>query len=101
MNGHDKRIMLSANFDRAACHQPLGVATGKNEFAQPLQRRQRKDDGGEAHAACRSATQLAVKPGPSAVSSDRGGRPAARARSSTNSTVGADILPYSAMMSRS
>ena len=34
--------------------------------------------GGEAHAACRSATQLAVKPGPSAVSSDRGGRPCAQ-----------------------
>ena len=93
MHEHDQRIVLRVEFDCTACAQSFGVATSDNEFAEPLQRNQRQDDRREAHAACRSATQLAVKPGPSAASSDRGGSPWARARSSTKRTVGADMLP--------
>src|SRR5882757_533383 len=93
--------MPRADFDGAACQQLCGVATRKREFAEALQRDHRENDGSEAHDACRSATQLAVKPGPSAVSNDRDGKPCARARSSTNRTVGDDILPKSAMTSRS
>ena len=93
MHGDDKRIVRRPDLDRAARAQPLGVAAGQHKFTQPLQRHDHKDERGEAHVACRSATQLAVKPGPSEVKSDRFGRPFARSRSSTNSTVGADMLP--------
>ena len=93
MDQHDQRIVLRVEFDCATRPQSFGVAAGENEFAEPLQRNQRQDDRGESHAACRSATQLAVKPGPSAVNSERGGRPCARARSSTKRTVGPDMLP--------
>src|SRR6185437_15160566 len=93
MNRDDQGIVRGADLDRAARHELPRIASGENELAKPLQRHQREDDGGKTHAACRRATQLAVKPGPSAVRSDRGGRPCASARSSTNSTVGADMLP--------
>ena len=93
MNRHDQRIMPRADFDSATRKQGPCIAAGKNELAQPLQRHQNENDSREAHAACRSTTQLAVKPGPSAVRSARVGKPCARARSRTNSTVGADILP--------
>ena len=93
MDQHDERIVAGADLDRAAGQQPARVVAGQNELSQALQRDQQENGGGEAHAACRNATQLAVKPGPRAVSSDRAGRPCAMARSSTNKTVGADILP--------
>ena len=93
MNRDNQRIMGGADLDRAARQQFLRVVLCEHELAKPLQRHQREDDRGKTHAACRSATQLAVKPGPSAVRSERGGRPCASARSSTNSTVGADMLP--------
>ena len=93
MNRHDQRIVTGADLDRAARQQPARVVAGQNELTQSLQRDQQENGRREAHAACRNATQLAVKPGPSAVSSDRAGRPRAMARSSTNRTVGADMLP--------
>ena len=93
VNRNDQRIMTGIDLDRTARQQRPGIVAGKDQFAQPLQRDQSKDNGSEAHAACRSATQLAVKPGPSAVSSERGGKPFAATRSSTKSTVGADMLP--------
>src|SRR5215813_2297354 len=101
MNGDDQRIMRGTDLDRAARFEVFGVGMGKHQLAEPLQRHQQQDDCREAHAAFRKATQLAVKPGPSAVSSERLGSPLASARSSTNSTVGADMLPKSAMTSRS
>ena len=51
--------------------------------------------------AARKVTVLAVKPGPSAVITDKGGRPCLRTRSSTNSAVGADMLPCRRRTSRS
>src|SRR6185437_13070007 len=101
MDRNDQRIMLRRQLDRALCQQALRIIAGEHEFAGTLQRDQRQDELGQAHAACRSATQLAVKPGPSAVSKERDGRPCCRARSSTNKTVGADMLPQSAITCRS
>ena len=66
---------------------------GENEFSGALQRDKAEDEFRRTHAACRSETQLAVKPGPSAVISERAGSPLARARSRTNNTVGDDMLP--------
>ena len=86
-------IVAGADLDRAFCQQTFGVVAGQHQFTQPLRRDEEEDEGRDAHAACRSETQLAVKPGPSAVTSERGGRPCASARSSTNRTVGADMLP--------
>ena len=65
--------MCGADLKRAAREQRPGVLARKHQLAQTLQRDQCQDDGGKCHAACRNATQLAVKPGPSAVSSERGG----------------------------
>ena len=93
MNRYDQRIVTGADLDCTACQQLTCVVAGQNEFTQPLQRDQQQNGRCEAHAACRNATQLAVKPGPSAVSSERAGSPRAMARSSTNRTVGADMLP--------
>ncbi len=93
MQRHQKRIVAAADLDRAFGQQTPGIVTGENEFAQTLGRDEEKNDGRRAHAARRSETQLAVKPGPSAVTSERDGRPCASARSSTKSTVGADMLP--------
>ncbi len=75
MNRDNKRIMSRRQFDGAARQQIARVAAGDHEFAGPLQRDQCEDDFGRGQAACRSVTQLAVKPGPSAVSSERGGKP--------------------------
>ena len=54
----------------------------------------KKDDGAD-QAALFSETQLALKPGPMAVITERDGNPARSVWSRTNSAVGADIFPYS------
>src|SRR5579872_5476769 len=101
MDSDHQRIMLASDLDRAARQQPCGVAVGEQEFGSALDRHERKDDLPCRHAARRSETQLAVKPGPSAVRSARGGNRFARVRSRIKSTVGADMLPYSAITCRS
>ena len=93
MKDDEQRVMAGADLERAALEKSHSVAAGNCKLAKPLQRDQRQYDRCGSHAVCRRATQLAVKPGPSAVSSDRRGKSFASARSSTNSTVGADMLP--------
>ena len=93
MHRDDKRIMTRRHLDGAARQQPFGVASGDDEFRGALQRDQGENEFGRGHAACRSATQLAVKPGPSAVNSERAGSPFAMTCSSTNRMVGDDMLP--------
>ena len=56
-------------------------------------RDERQQEAGWRHAALFRDTQLAVKPGPIAVSSVRDGSPASISRPSTKSAVGADMLP--------
>ncbi len=93
MHRDDQRVMAGRQLHRATRHQLARILAGDHEFAEPLERDQREDEFGETQAACRSVAQLAVKPGPSAVNNERAGNPALRARSRTNSTVGADMLP--------
>src|SRR6204780_1848191 len=93
VNGDHQRIVTGSDLDGAARHQCFCMAAGKDEFGAALGRDKREDDLRRRHAACRSETQLAVKPGPSAVRKESGGTPFARARSRMNSTVGADMLP--------
>jgi len=51
MNRDDQRLMPAPDFDSAAREQCPCIVARKNEFAEPLQRHQSEDDGGEAHAA--------------------------------------------------
>src|ERR1700733_1663372 len=96
-----QRVMSRGDLDGAAGLQATGVIMRKNQFSGGLRRDEAEDEFRRAHAACRSETQLAVKPGPSAVNSERAGSPLARARSRMNNTVGDDMLPYSAITCRS
>lgn len=88
MNRDDQRIVLRCDLHGAASQELSSVKARMDEFAHALQRDSAENDFSNRHAACRSETQLAVKPGPSAVNSDRAGSPFARACSSTNNTVG-------------
>ena len=90
----DQRIVLRRHFDRAAFEKPGGVAAGEDQFAQALQRDERQDKDRQRHAArARDST-------PAREARPHGSRapcawacPAATTRSSTNRTVGADMLP--------
>ncbi len=93
MHGDDQEVMPGRDLDRPAGQQSVSVVTREDELSRALQRDQPENEFSRCHVACRSVTQLAVKPGPSAVNSDLAGSPFARARSSTNNTVGADMLP--------
>ena len=93
MHRDHQRIMPRGHLDGAAGQKPSRMGVRKNELSGALQRDQAEDEFRRAHAACRSETQLAVKPGPSAVNSERAGSPLERARSRMNSTVGDDMLP--------
>ena len=75
MHRDDQRIMPRRHFDGAARHQLAGVVACNDEFADALQRDDDENEFGRGQAACRSVTQLAVKPGPSAVSSERAAGP--------------------------
>ena len=93
MEQHDQRIMPRCDLHRAARHQAAGVAPGDQEFAAALQGDEEKDREAERHAAFSKTTQLVEKPGPMALTTQSSGRPSAITRSSTNRTVGADMLP--------
>src|SRR3984957_7745281 len=95
MHRDHQRVMPWRHFDRAASHEAACGEVGKNQLGNTLERGQAEDEFGRCHAACRSETQLAVKPGPSAVNSERAGNPLARARSRTTNTVGDAKLPKS------
>src|ERR1700737_3533786 len=98
---HDQRIMPAGDLDGTTGHELAGGVAGNQKLRGTLQRDDAENEFSRSHAACRSATQLAVKPGPSAVNSDRAGSPLARIFSNTKSTVGEDMLPESAIPSRS
>ncbi len=100
-NSHNRLVVPRGGLVGTLGQQIGGVAAGEPQFAQPLHRNQRKERDGEGHAVLRRETQLAVKPGPIAVSSVRAGMPSRMTRSNTNSAVGADMLPYSARTARS
>ena len=93
MHRDHQGIVTPGHFDGAAGLEPSRIVMRENEFSGALQRDEAEDEFRRTHAACRSETQLAVKPGPSAVNSERAGNPLARARSRMNSTVGDDMLP--------
>ena len=101
MKRHDQRVVPGARLHRASRKKTPGVARGKCELAEALQRHEGENRGRKGHAALFRDTQLAVKPGPMAVMSARFGVPVRRKRSSTKSTVGADMFPQSASTSRS
>ena len=79
--------------------QAAGVAPGPGELGEALTDDVSKRPVERAQATSR-IMKPAVKPGPSDVSRWRPVAPAASARSSTNKTVGADMLPYSRNTSR-
>src|SRR3954454_7291368 len=101
MNRDDQRIMPGCHLNGAPGEELSSVSPRDDEFARALQRDGAENEFSKRHAVCRSVTQLAVKPGPSAVNSERAGSPFARACSSTNNTVGDDMLPKSAIICRS
>src|ERR1700730_13042236 len=101
MQSDDQRIMASRHLVGALRTQPVGIALGQDKLAETLQGHQAEDQPGQRHAARASERQLQVKPGPSAVSTVRRGSSALINRSSTNSTVGADMLPYASSTARS
>ena len=69
------------------------VAARQTKFGDPFRGDSSEKQTGGRHAALFRETQLAVKPGPIAVSNVREGKPACMIRSSTKSAVGADMLP--------
>ena len=93
MQHDNQRIMGGRVFDAATGQQPRGIVPGQNKLRQPLDGDKTKQDDRANQAAVFSETQLALNPGPIAVMTERDGSPARSIRSSTNSTVGADILP--------
>ena len=86
-------IMPRRDFHGAATEEARRVAFGEKQFRHPFDGDEGKDGNRADQAALFSETQLALNPGPMAISTERGGRPARSVWSSTNSTVGADILP--------
>ena len=68
--------MPGRGFESTLCQKGRGVAAGEPEFGQPLCRDEGQQNSRGRHAALFRETQLAVKPGPNAVSSVRDGKPA-------------------------
>ena len=93
MQQDKQRIMPAPDLDGAAAQECPRVSRGKDNFGEALRGDQTDDKGDGAHDALSTRRKAAVKPGPSAVSSSRPSAPARSARSSTNSTVAADMLP--------
>ena len=93
MKYHNERIMRRRNFLGAATEQARRIAFGQKQLRHPFGGDESKNGYGVIQAALFSETQLALKPGPMAVITERDGNPARSVRSRTNSAVGADILP--------
>src|SRR5918993_1370210 len=98
---HDEIIVSRRRLMGAAGEQPLGISLRKRQLSQALEGDERQDSGALPHQQRSSSIPAQVKPGPKAVSIVRPGSPRARSRSSTNSTVGALILPQSFSTARS
>ena len=93
MERHKVGIAAGIGFDRAEPPQPRRVARRPGEFGKPLQRHQAERPIKRRHRFS-STTNPAVNPGPSAVINARFHCGiSASIRSSTNITVGADMLP--------
>jgi hypothetical protein len=67
--------MTGREFASAFCKKVRGVAAGQPKFSQPFRRNSAQQQKCWYHDALFNATQLAVNPGPIAVSSVRDGRP--------------------------
>ncbi len=94
MHQDDQGIVPRRDFNRALGQQPPGVAPGDEQFRAALEGDQRQHGQGQDHAAAFTReSPLAVNPGPRELRNSRSGGSAASTRSSTNSTVGADMLP--------
>jgi len=65
-----------SNLDGALREERRRIAAREKEFRDPLRSDRSKKESGRRHAALFRETQLAVKPGPIAVSNVREGRPA-------------------------
>ena len=96
-----QRVVARRHFDRAPAEKPGRIASGDDQFAEALQRDECQNGKRQRHAARARDSTPQVKPGPSAVMTVRLGRPSAISRSSTNRTVGADMLPYRDSTARS
>src|ERR1700733_9368705 len=92
---HDQGIMGGADFHRALRFQSSGIAIGEHQLAQPLQHHQKDDGVGNPGHRPSSIRKAAEKPGPSAVRRVRWDFFSNFMRSTTNSTVTADMLPKS------
>ena len=75
MQQDDRGIMIGREFASAFCKKVRGVAPGKPKFSQPFCRDSAQQNSCGDHEALFKATQLAVNPGPIAVSRVRDGRP--------------------------
>ena len=106
MNQNDQRVVPRCSFKRPLRQQPLRVASRDDKLRPPLHSNEGKNCNRERvpigryrqerplqPAGAASVTVETVKPGPSAMSNDFWGNAPVSTRSSTNSAVGADILP--------
>src|SRR5260370_40864256 len=101
MQSDQQRVVARRHLDRAPPEQPGRIASGDDQFAEALQRNECQNGKRQRHAARARDNTPHEKPGPSAVMTVRLGRPPAISRSSTNMTVGADMLPYCDSTARS
>src|SRR5579885_549054 len=92
MQRDDGGVMGAAVLLGSASAQGPGVARGPAKLAQTLQRDEAEEQRRGAHRLS-STMKPAVKPGPSALISMRRRTPLRSMRSSTKSTVTADMLP--------
>src|SRR6185437_10029630 len=92
MQQHEQRIMPATLLHGTATQQRLCIAPGVDELGEPQQYHQRQDETRCAHAAS-SSWNPAVNPGPSDVTIILPRLPDRSTRSSTKSTVAADMLP--------
>ena len=75
MECDNRRVVPRRYFESAASDKDLRVAASDQEFGEALCGDRAQQQNGKRHAAVFNETQLAVKPGPNAVSRVRGGRP--------------------------
>src|ERR1700722_16322541 len=95
MQQHNQGVMAGADFHCALRLQSLGIAVGEQQLSQPLQHHQEDDGVGDPGHRPSSIRKAAEKPGPRAVRSVRWDFFSNFMRSTTNSTVTADMLPKS------
>jgi len=76
MKNNNQGIMRRRDFPGAAIKQARGIAFGEKQFRHPFHRDESEKRDGACHAALFSDTQLVLNPGPIAVTTERGGRPA-------------------------